>query len=161
MGYTFLYSYDIQEFEDATQTLKRYRCVNTDLLSQGLVKERLVNFPQKFIGKYQDLVQKYSVSCSHASFGRSLCRRVLRCDPDAIGFDSFVSILFTLVTIFYFIFNVSRKCIKNTVYSNKSFLSALFDKSILRQPYIGHCPLFDKQPDFCVSDAESQQPRNV
>ena len=44
--------------------VKRHQCLSRKLMKQGYVKERLVLFLKKFIGRYQDLVDKYSVSTS-------------------------------------------------------------------------------------------------
>lgn len=44
--------------------VKRHQCLSRKLMNQGYVKERLVLFLKKFIGRYQDLVDKYSVSTS-------------------------------------------------------------------------------------------------
>ena len=44
--------------------VKRYQCLSRTLMNQGYLKERLVLLLKKFIGRYQDLVDKYSVSTS-------------------------------------------------------------------------------------------------
>ena len=45
--------------------LQRHRCLSSKLISQGYKKERLVLYLKKFIGRYQDLVDKYHVSTSN------------------------------------------------------------------------------------------------
>ena len=42
----------------------RHQCLSKKLIHQGFVRERLVLSLKKFIGRYQDLIQKYSVSPS-------------------------------------------------------------------------------------------------
>ena len=49
--------------------VKRHQCLSRKLMNQGYVKERLVLFLKKFIGRYQDLVDKYSVSTSQIIHG--------------------------------------------------------------------------------------------
>lgn len=44
--------------------LQRHRNLLRKLLSQGFVKSRLIVFLKKFIGRYPDLIEKYSVSIS-------------------------------------------------------------------------------------------------
>ena len=44
--------------------VKRHQCLSRKLMNQGYVKERLVLFLKKFIGRYPELVDKYSVSTS-------------------------------------------------------------------------------------------------
>ena len=47
-----------------SEFVKRHRCLSKKLMNQGFQKERLVLFLKKFIGRYQDLIDKYSVSVS-------------------------------------------------------------------------------------------------
>ena len=49
---------------DYPDFLKRHRNLLHKLLSQGFIKSRLVTFLKKFIGRYSDLIDKYSVSIS-------------------------------------------------------------------------------------------------
>ena len=44
--------------------VQRHRCLSIKLMNQGFVRERLILFLKKFIGRYQDLIEKYSVSTS-------------------------------------------------------------------------------------------------
>ena len=48
-----------------SEFVKRHRCLSKNLLNQGYQKERLVLFLKKFIGRYQDLKDKYPISVSY------------------------------------------------------------------------------------------------
>ena len=47
-----------------SEFVKRHRCLSKKLMSQGFHKERLILSLKKFIGRYQDLIDKYSVTVS-------------------------------------------------------------------------------------------------
>ena len=47
-----------------SEFVKRHRCLTRKLMSQGFHKERLILSLKKFIGRYQDLIDKYSVTVS-------------------------------------------------------------------------------------------------
>ena len=59
------YGIYISQLIRCSDFVKRHQCLSRKLMNQGYVKERLFLFLKKFIGRYQDLVDKYCVSTSY------------------------------------------------------------------------------------------------